>query len=53
MADGLQAAAADPSRIPAEAADKASLTTWIAVVAGMIGANRDAAGQVSPIALPF
>ena len=38
MADGLEAAAADPSRIPAEAADKASLTTWIAVVAGMIGA---------------
>ena len=38
MADGLEAAAAGPSRIPAEAADKASLTTWIAVVAGMIGA---------------
>ncbi|MGB9164014.1 MAG: MDR family MFS transporter [Rhodomicrobium sp.] len=38
MADGLEAAAADPSRIPAEAGDKASLTTWIAVVAGMIGA---------------
>ena len=38
MADGLEAAAAGPSRIPAVAADKASLTTWIAVVAGMIGA---------------
>jgi DHA2 family multidrug resistance protein len=38
MVDTLEAAAAGPSRIPAEAADKASLMTWIAVVAGMVGA---------------
>jgi len=38
VADGLKASAAAPSAIPAEAADKASLTTWISIVAGMIGA---------------
>jgi len=38
MADTLEATAIGPSRIPAEAADKASLTIWIAVVAGMVGA---------------
>jgi MFS transporter, DHA2 family, multidrug resistance protein len=38
VADGLKASAAVPSPIAAEAADKASPTTWIAIVAGMIGA---------------
>jgi hypothetical protein len=32
MADGLEAAAAGPSRIPAEAADKASLSGEIVVI---------------------
>ncbi len=38
MPDVSEAAAVSPSQIPAESADKASLTTWIAIVAGMIGA---------------
>ncbi len=38
MPDAIEATTVSPSQIPAEAADRASLTTWISVVAGMIGA---------------
>ena len=38
MPEAYEATAVSPSQIPAQAADKASLTTWIAVIAGMIGA---------------
>ena len=38
MPDAIEATTVTPSQIPAEAADKASLRTWVSVVAGMIGA---------------
>ncbi len=38
MSDALEATALGSPQIPAQSADKASLKTWIAVVAGMIGA---------------
>src|SRR6516164_7077197 len=38
MPDAISATAATPAQFPAQAAGKASLTTWIAITAGMIGA---------------
>src|SRR5215469_4020765 len=38
MPEVISATAAGPSKISAEAPEKASLTTWIAIIAGMIGA---------------
>jgi MFS transporter, DHA2 family, multidrug resistance protein len=38
MANVIETSAVNASPVPAQAEDKASLTTWIAIVAGMIGA---------------